>query len=132
MFSLTPIKTQPQLQEAVLGTYLFDAVIAVALIILFIIIANLIPWQGGKNDSSGNTRRMWFWIMGAVTLFACMAFNYFCYMGNILVPTFKMDYVLHLVLGSIMAAVIYFIVLFLIIKLQKKQTKLWSVCPSNK
>ncbi len=125
----TPIKTLPQLQEAILSTYLFDAILAVAFIILLVIVANLIPWSGGKQDTSGVKRRLWFWILAAGTLFACLAFNFLAFFQNIAVATFKMDYVLHLALGSAAALACYIVVLIVVIKLQNKKTKIGSIDP---
>lgn len=124
-----PIKTQPQLQEAILGTYLFDIVIAVVFIVALIVIANLIPWQGGKNDTSGRKRRTWYFTLMFLTLAVSLGFNYMGYFSNIGVPTFKMDYMLHMVLGAVLSAVVYGGVLYLIIIMQKTNNKLRSIFP---
>ncbi|MFI3296774.1 MAG: hypothetical protein R3Y59_03985 [bacterium] len=125
------IKTQPQLQEAILSTYLYDAIIAVVFILLLVLIISLIPWQGGKVDNSGKKRRMWFYILLVATLFTTAIFNYFGFMSNIMVGAFKSDYMLTLILGSLMASAIYFIVLFAIIKTRKNKTKLSSIFPKK-
>ncbi len=124
-----PIKTQPQLQEAILSTYLYDAIIAIVFILILIMIANAISWRGGKSDNSGKTRRGWFFAIMIATLFTTAIFNYLGFMSNISVEAFKMDYTLTLVLGSIMSTAIYFVVLFGIIKTRKTKTKLASIFP---
>lgn len=130
--SKTLIKTVDQLHMAVAGTYMFDLVIAVCFIVVLIASAYLIPWQGGKNDTSGAKRRYWFFIFMFLTLICSLAFNYFCYMKNIAVPTFKMDYMLHLVLGALVASAVYGGVLFLTIKMQKNYNKLASIFKQKK
>lgn len=131
MFS-TPIKTPQQLTEAIVSTYIYDLVIAVLFIAALIIIANIIPWQGGKNDTSGDKRRVYFFALLVLTLAVGIGFNYMAFFSNIGVPTFRMDYMLHMVLGPVVAAALYFGVLYLLIKTQKTYNKLASIFNKRK
>ena len=45
------ITTAAQLHQAETATYLTDAIIGVAFIIIILIVANLIVWQPGAHDS---------------------------------------------------------------------------------
>ncbi len=124
------IKTAPQLKEAIISTYLYDLVIAVIFIALLVLIAWLIPWQGGKHDTSGRTRKVWYIVLGVINLLGSIAFNFFAFYKKIGVPNFRSDYMLHMVLAAILGTVIYYGVLWLIIKIQKnsgKVTKLSSI-----
>ena len=51
------ITTAAQLHQAETATYLTDAVIGIAFIVLFLIVANLIPKESGSYDSSPAKRR---------------------------------------------------------------------------
>ena len=124
------IKTMPQLKEAILSTYLYDLVIAIIFIVLLVVVASLIPWQGGKSDSSGRTRRVWYIVLGILNLVGTILFNFFAFCKKIGVPNFRSDYMLHMVLGAILFTVLYYGLLWLIIKIQKnsgKVTKLNSI-----
>ncbi len=123
----TTIKTMPQLKEAIASTYLYDALIAVIFIVLLIIIANAIPWSGGKVETSGRTRRIWFFILAFLTIIACVVFNFLAFYSEIGVPSFKTSYMLHMILGGVAGLVIYSVVLIVLIMMQKTKNKLASI-----
>lgn len=123
----TPIRTMPQLKEAIMTTYLYDMLIGLVFIVLLIIIANMISWSGGKVETSGKTRRVWYWILAFVTLLSCVAFNFFAFYRQIGVPSFKMDYMMHMILGGVVATVLYLGLLYILIITQKTKSKLGSI-----
>lgn len=125
MFS--PIKTMPAFKQAIMSTYIYDIIIAVIFIVALIIVANMISWSGGKVETSGKTRRVWYWSLAFLTLIAAIVFNFFAFYKQIGVPTFKAEYVLHMALGGIAASIIYMVVLYVIIKTQKTKSKLASI-----
>lgn len=129
MFHL--IKTAPELSGAIASTYLYDIIIAVFFVIVMIIVANLIPWQRGKADNSGKTRRMWFFIIMVLVLAGSLAFDYFAFFRQIKVPTFAAKYTLNMAVASIVATVVYFGVGFLIVKMARIGTKLQSIFPKK-
>lgn len=125
MFST--IKTMPQLREAIVSTYLYDLLIAVIFIVLLIIIANAIPWYGGKIETSGKTRRSWFFVLAFVTILACVGFNFFAFYNEIGVASFKTTYMMHMIAGGFVGVAVYSIVLIIIISMQKTKSKLESI-----
>lgn len=121
------ITTAAQLHQSVTATYLADAVISVAFIVIILIVANIIPWQPGGNDPSPAKRRLWFWILGIATLFTSLVVNYYAWMRHITKAQFVSEYTIHMIAAAVVAALIYFIVTFGICKMQKKDTKLASI-----
>lgn len=121
------IDTVAKLHSAETATYLIDAVIAVAFIVLIIIVANLISWQPGAHDPSPAKRRTWFWILGVATLFTNLAVDYFNWMRHITKAQFTSEYTIHMIVASVVGVLIYGIVTFAICKMQKKDTKLASM-----
>lgn len=121
------IATAAQLHQAEIATYMTDAIIGVAFIILILIVANLIAWQPGAHDNSPAKRKTWFWILGVCSLFTCLGVDYFTWMSRIDKAQFVSEYTIHMIGGAVLGALVYGIITFVICKLQKKDTKLASM-----
>lgn len=126
-----PIKTAPELSQAITSTYLYDIVIAIIFVLIMVVVANIIKWQPGKNEKSGITRRICFFILMATTLIACLIFDYFAWFRHISVPVFASKYTLSMVIASFVATIIYFGIGFLLIKIARIGTKLQSIFPKK-
>lgn len=125
------IKTAPALSSAITTTYLVDIAFAIVCVAIMLLIANLINWQPGKNDKSGQKRRVWFFVMCFVSFVGALVLNWFMFKVRITVPAFVTTYMTHLILGAFVSAVVYFIAGFLIIKLSRVGTKLESIFPKK-
>lgn len=123
----TKITTMAQLHQAETATYMTDAIIGVAFIVLIIIVANLIAWQPGAHDRSPAKRRVWFVILGVATLFCNLGINYFIWMTRIEKAQFVSEYTIHMIGAAVVGVVVYGLITFVICKLQKKDTKLASM-----
>lgn len=126
-----PIKTAPELSQAITSTYLYDVVIAIIMVLFMVLIANLVQWQPGKNETSGSTRRVWFFVLMVVTLLSCLAFDFFAWFNYISVPAFASKYTLAMIIASIVATVFYFGLGFLLVKIARIGTKLQSIFPKK-
>ena len=71
-----PITTAPALSQAITSTYLYDVVIAIVFVAIMVLVANLIQWRPGKNETSGKTRRVWFFVLMFVNLIGCLVFDF--------------------------------------------------------
>lgn len=116
-----------QLHQAELTTYMADAIIGIAFIVLILIVANLISWQPGAHDNSPAKRKTWFWILGVTSLFTSLGVDYFFWMKRIEKAQFISEYIMHMIGAAILGVVIYGVITFLICKNQKKDTKLASM-----
>ena len=67
-----PIKTAPELSQAITSTYLINVVIAIVFVLIMVLAVNLIKYQTGKKDNSGSKRRVCFFIIMVVVLIACL------------------------------------------------------------
>lgn len=121
------ISSAAQLHQAELATYMTDAVVGVAFIILILIVANMISWQPGARDNSPAKRKRWFWILGAAALFTNLGIDYFTWLMRIGKAQFVSEYIVHMIAASVLGVVVYGVVTFVICKLQKKDTKLASM-----
>lgn len=125
------IKTAPALKQAIMNTYLYDVILAIILVLVMLLVANLIKWQGGRKDNSGKVRRTWFFILCALALVASLGFDYFMFLKNIAVPAFVGKYMTAMATASILSAVVYFIVGFAVVKLSRIGTKVQSIFPKK-
>lgn len=121
------ITTAAQLHQAETATYMADLAIGVAFIVVILIVANIIAWQPGAHDGSPAKRRLWFWILGIVALFTSLGVNYYTWMRHITKAQFVSEYTIHMIAGAAAGALLYFVVTFVICKMQKKDTKLASI-----
>ena len=116
-----------QLNQAETATYMTDAIVGIAFIVLILIVANLIAWQPGAHDGSPAKRRMWFWILAVATLFTSLGIDYYTWMTRIEKAQFVSEYTIHMIAAAVVGVVVYGLVTFIICKLQKKDTKLASM-----
>lgn len=123
----TKITKVVQLHQAEWATYMADAIVGIAFLILILIVANLIAWQPGAHDNSPATRRRWFVILGVACLFTSIGINYFAWMTRIGKAQFVSEYTIHMILGAIVSVLVYGVLTFIICKIQKKDTKLASM-----
>lgn len=128
---MAPIKTAPALQQAILSTYIYDIIIAVAFVLILVLVANLVKWNGGKNDSSGHTRRVWYFVLCAVTILISVGFDWLFFMRSIKVPAFVGKYVMHMAVASVISGIFYALVSFIIVKVCPVGSKLESIFPKK-
>ena len=121
------ITTAAQLHQAETATYMTDAVIGIAFIIIILIVANSIKWQPGGNDPSPAKRRLWFYILGVASLFVSLGVNYFMWMRHISKAQFVSEYTIHMIAAAAIGTLLYGLVTFVICKTRKKDTKLASI-----
>jgi Na+/H+-translocating membrane pyrophosphatase len=69
------IETLKQLQSLINETYMYAVIIGIVAVVLAFLIANLIKWGGGKNDTSHIKRRVWYIITGVVSTIAFYLYN---------------------------------------------------------
>ncbi len=124
---VSKITTAVQLHQAEMATYMTDAIIGIAFIVLIIIIANMISWQTGAHDGSPAKRRVWFWIMAVTCLFTSLGVNYFSWLRHISKAQFVTEYIIHMIAAAVVGSLIYAGITYIICKMQKKDTKLASI-----
>lgn len=126
------IKTSGQLNEAIATTYIYGVILAVAFVLIMILAANMISWQPGKFDTSGSKRRVAFFVVLALALICPIIVDYFLFYGKITVANFRNTYMMHMGISAAITAVLYFLIGFILIRLQKNDTKLASIFPKKK
>lgn len=69
------IETLKQIQALIGETYMYAVIIGIVALILAFIITSLVKWQGGKNPTDHITRRIWYIIIGLVSIISFFLYN---------------------------------------------------------
>jgi len=72
---MRPIDSLRQLQALIGDTYMYAVIVALVAVVIAYLVANLIKWGGGKFDTSHVKRRVWYIIIGIITLIAFYLYN---------------------------------------------------------
>lgn len=125
------IKTPADLTAATVSTYVYAAIVAVVCVLLMIVIANAIPSETGARDNSGKTRRLWFFLIMVLALIAPLAIDYFIYLKPTRALNFINKYMMQMCISAVVSAALYFIIGFVICKMQSTKNKLASIFPKK-
>ena len=114
------INTLPQLNSLITNTYILAIIVSMVALALAILVAKLIPFQGGQFDRSHITRRIWiiiFWVASAAFFFL---YNNFIVMQKIKNIAFQSKFMTCIFISCIIIIALYGIVGFTIMKLFRK------------
>lgn len=125
------IKTMADLKNAITATYLFDLMIAVAMVLVMVLVANLIAYEPGRVDNSGKKRRVAFFLIAVLTLVACLGLDYWLYLSKIAVAAYVTKYLTTMAIASVVAVLAYFLIGFVLVKISRKGSKLESIFPKK-
>ena len=127
-FFFKSIKNVKDLQAATTATYLADIVLALVFFVVFLIVANAILYERGRVDNSWKKRRAAFFIIGFLTLIGSIVMNYFLYFTKIGVAAFRTKYTSTMLIAAFVAALVYFVLSFVIVRfVSPKDSKLATV-----
>jgi len=96
--------------------YIISVVIALVFLLLSVLIANAIKFQGGSNPKDPQKRKMWFWILAVLNPAVIFLLGYFVFKpeANILIVN---NYVTALSIGTGIGFVLYIILGFVLSKI---------------
>ncbi|MDR2064227.1 MAG: hypothetical protein LBP85_00740 [Prevotellaceae bacterium] len=69
------IESIKELDALIGNTYVYAVIVAIAAVVLAFVIASLIKWGGGRNDSSHVKRRVWFIIVAILAPIGFFLYN---------------------------------------------------------
>jgi hypothetical protein len=110
------ISTLPQLNSLMTNTYIFALIIAVVAVLVALLAANLIPFQGGQHDRSYIKRRIWFIVIWFVAIAGFFLFNNFVVMGIIDNVAFRSKFMTCIALSSLIIFLGYALLSFILMK----------------
>lgn len=108
--------TISKLNSLVSTTYVYAVIVALVAIGIAIIIAKLIPFQGGSSDRSYIARRVWFIITGLIAFIAFFLYNQLVVQNEICRAPLKSKFSDCNVISVIVIILIYLIISFIIMK----------------
>jgi len=109
MFSMAVIESKKELEALVSNTYFSSLAFAAVAILIALVIATLIKWQG-HPDNSYKTRRICWIIIGVVVPVAFWAINYF-YVGSYIErASWSADFMKANILATLIGLGCYFLV----------------------
>lgn len=79
---MTPITNLPQLQQLMNSTMIYAVIVSLVAVIISLLVANIFPWEGGK-DKSYVKRRIAFVIIGLCAILGFWLYNNLVVVGNI-------------------------------------------------
>ncbi len=127
----TNYNTIAEVEALITNTYLLAAVTAIVFIVISIIAAQLIAYEGSKNAKDSVKRRAWFFILAAIELVAFFSYNYFYVEGLIKpVPALQAPFFKHSAYATIVCVVAYLILGFILSKIMKHK-KYGTIFPSK-
>lgn len=89
----------------------------VAILLLAILLANLVNVRPDMSDSK--TRKIQFWLLSFCSLFIGLILNYIIYYRDLLIPSQKKDYLLHMLVAGAVSYVVYILLGFILSKIFK-------------
>lgn len=91
--------------------YLISFLSALLFLLLAVVIANAIKFEGGSNPKDPQSRKAWFWILAILNPVVGFLLGYFLFKpdGNIMVIN---DYVFALSMGTVIGFFLYIIIGF--------------------
>lgn len=125
------IKTMADFKAATTATYLFDLIIAVFMVLVLVLVANLIAYEPGRVDNSGKKRRVAFFLIAVLTLAACIGLDYVLYLSKISVAAYVTKYLTTMAIASVVGTLVYCLLGFVLVKISKKGSKLESIFPKK-
>lgn len=80
---MTPITTLPQLQQLMNSTMIYAVIVGLVAVLVSLAVANMFPWEGGK-DKSYVKRRIAFAIIGI-----CAVLGFWLYNDQVVIETIR-------------------------------------------
>jgi amino acid transporter len=99
--------------------YIMAMAISIAFLLISVVVANLIKYEGGSNPKDKQKRRIWFWIIGALAVITTLLIGFLVILPNISVPTMQNKFTNALFIGTGIGAVLYILLGLIISKIFK-------------
>lgn len=118
MLALITVKTPAQLDALSIQTYILGAVVGIVFLLIAVLIANAIKFEGGSNPRDPAKRKLWFWILLFLSFVGFFLFNMFI-VAKTVAPNLQAKFMTTNIIGSVIALSIYFILGFILSKIFK-------------
>lgn len=98
------------------SAYIISVISALFFLLLCVIIANAIKYEGGSNPRDPKSRKTWFWLLAALNPIVCFLLGYFVFKpdANMMVLN---NYVNALSIGTAIGFILYLVLGFVLSKI---------------
>lgn len=107
------------MKDQTMTAYIMAAAISIGFLLISALIANLIKYEGGSNPKDKKKRKIWFWVMGVLSLIVTLVVGFFIILPGISVPTLQTKFTNALLIGTGAGFVLYIILGLIISKIFK-------------
>ena len=127
---LITVKTPAQLDTLSIQTYIFGAIVGACFLMIASLISIAIKFEGGAYPKDPGKRRMWFWILMALSFSTFFLYN-MSMVALTVAPNLHSKFMMTNIIGSSISFVTYFILGFIMSK-SFSTGKLGNWFPSKK
>jgi len=103
------IKTPMQLDSLTMQTYILGAIAGVVFLVIAILIAKAIKFEGGSNPKDPGKRRLWFWVLLFASFIAFFLYNMY-FVTPTISPNLQSKFMTPNIIASSIALGVYFVV----------------------
>jgi len=103
------------------NTYLLAVAAAVLFILLAMLIANLIAYEGGKKPRDAFRRRVWFWVLCLPATLSFFLWNYFYVLELVKGAPAQNKFLQHNIIATVVVLVLYIALGFVFSKIMKRR-----------
>jgi len=107
------------MKDQTMTAYIMAAAISIGSLLISVLIANLIKYEGGSNPKDKQKRRIWFWIIGVLALIVTLVVGFVFILPGIKIPTMQTRFTNALFIGAGCGFVLYIIIGFIVSKIFK-------------
>jgi len=112
------------------NTYILGIITAIVFIVISLLVANMIAYEGGKAPQDPRKRRIWFYILAVFGAVVFFFWNYFYVSQKIKGAPAQNEFLQNVAIATGLVLVVYFIIGFATSKLMRKG-KYGTIFPSK-
>ena len=107
------------MQTSVVSAYIIGIVVFIVMLLVAVVIANAIAYQPGTNPSDPKKRRIWFWILAALTPVFTFVLAFFIVYNGIKMSNVQEKYMAAMCISTAMSVILYVVSGFALSKIFK-------------
>lgn len=95
------------MQTSVVSAYIIGIVVFIVMLLIAVVVANVIAFQPGINPADPRKRKIWFWILGAMTPVLTFFLTYFIVYTGIKMQNEQEKYMTAMCISTALSFVLY-------------------------
>lgn len=107
------------MNDQTMTAYVIAGVITLVFVLISVLVANIIKYEGGTNPKDKKKRRIWFWVLSVFVPIVIFLICYFGFALNIKVPSLKDKFMMAMNIGTAGSFVVYVLIGFILSKIFK-------------